>query len=102
MFDGELVHHIVIGVAPFLDFDDDDKLLLALIRNRYRGAPTPCDLLDRRLDVVGRVVTPIHDQQILDAADDKQFVIKQESRVPGAQPRPVGCASRWSDKPSTE
>src|SRR6478672_7051852 len=99
---GELVRYLLGGLAPLLDFDDDDKLLRALIRNRYRRAPTRCDLLDGRLDVVGRVVAPIHDQEILDAADDEQLVVKEESRVPGAQPRPLGYARRRSDKPSTE
>src|ERR1700739_4567970 len=69
--DGELVRCLLVGLTPFLDFDDHNKLLGVTIRNRYRRAPAPRDLLDRRLDVVGRVVTPIHDQKVLDAADDK-------------------------------
>ena len=32
-------HYIPIGVAAILKFDDYDKLLDALIRNRYRRAP---------------------------------------------------------------
>src|SRR5208283_3907735 len=100
--DGELVRCLLVGLAAVLDFDDGDELLDALIRNRYRRAPTPCDLLDGRLYVIGSVVTPIHDQEILDAADYEQLVIKEESRVSRSQPRPLGCASRRSDKPSTE
>ena len=99
--DDELVRCLLVGLPPFLDFDDDDKLLGVTIRNRYRRVPTPCDVPDGRLDVVRRVVTPIHDQ-VLDAADDEQLVVKEESRVPGAQPRPLGCAGRGSGKPSTE
>src|SRR6476660_9845416 len=61
----------------------------------------PGDLLDRRLYVAGRAVTRIDDQQVLNAADDKQLIIKEESRVSGAQLRPSN-ASRRSDEPSTE
>ena len=88
--DGELVRCLLVGLAPLLDFDDDDKLLRALIRNRYRRAPTPCNLLDRRLDVVGSVVTPIDDQEILDAADDEQLFIKKNPESPVRSQGPSG------------
>jgi hypothetical protein len=81
--DGELVRCLLVGLAPLLDLDDDDKLLRALIRNRYRRAPTPSDLLDGRLDVVGRVVTPIHDQKVLDSADDEQPNVQRRIPNPG-------------------
>ncbi len=50
----------------------------------------------------GAVVTPVDDQQVLDAADDEQLAVGDEAQVSGSQPRPFGCARRRSDKPSTE
>ena len=38
--DAELLHHLLIGVAPLLDFDDHNKLLGVSIRDRYRRAPS--------------------------------------------------------------
>jgi hypothetical protein len=61
---------ITSSSAALLEFDDGDKLLRALVRNRYRRAAAPRDLLDRCFDVVRRVVTPVHDQKIFDAAKD--------------------------------
>src|SRR5208283_2283114 len=69
-------------VAALLEFDDGDQLLRALIRTRYRPAPSPRDLLDDRLDVVGKVVTPIHDREIRDAADDEQLAVGEEAGLP--------------------
>jgi hypothetical protein len=43
-----LVHRILVGVTPLLDFDDDGKLRRALIGNRYRPAAASGDLLDCR------------------------------------------------------
>ena len=74
----QLLRRILRGVAAVLEFDDGDQLLGPLIRNRYRRAPGPRDVLDRRLDVVGRVVTPIHDQEIFDAADNEQFAVGEQ------------------------
>ena len=59
--------------------------------NRNDGKGTCCDLMDCRLDVVWRVVTPVHDQEILDAADDEQLAVGDEAEVSGPQPRPFGC-----------
>jgi hypothetical protein len=63
----------------------------ALIRNRYRRAPTPCDLPDGRLDVVARAVTPIHDQKVLDAADDEQLIINKNPESPVRSQGPSGA-----------
>ena len=81
-------HCLLVGLAPLIDFDDHTKLLGVTIRNRCRRAPAPGDLLERRLHVAGRAVTRIDDQQVLYAADDKQLIIKEVSRVSGAQLRP--------------
>ncbi len=70
--------------------------------NRYRHAAVSGDLLDRRLDVVGRVVAPVHDQQILDTADDEQLAVGEEAQISGSQPRPFGCAGRRTDKRCAE
>jgi hypothetical protein len=79
--DRELVRCLLMGIAPLID--DDDKLLRALIESRYRRAPTPRDLLDGHLNVVGRVVTPIHDQEVLDSADDEQPNVQRRIPSPG-------------------
>ena len=73
-----------------------------MIGNRYRHAPTLGDLLDRRLDVVGRVVAPANDQQVFDAADDEQFAVGNEARVSRLQPWALGRAVRRGDEPSPE
>ena len=76
-----LSHRLLVGVAPLLEFDDGDKLLAcrssgtAIAATRPRGY-----LLDRRLDVVGRVVAPVDDQEILDAADDEQLAVGDEAQ----------------------
>ena len=67
---------------------------MPIIGNRYRHAAASGDLLDRRLDVVGRVVAPVHDQQILDAADDEQLALGKEAQISCSQPGPFGRASR--------
>lgn len=45
----ELVHRILVGVYAVLEFDDGDRLLGALVRNRYRDAAAPGEPLDRRI-----------------------------------------------------
>src|SRR5450631_2368234 len=69
--DPQPVGRIPVGVAALLEFDDGDQLLRVIVRDRYCRDSASCDLLDCRLDVVGRVVAPIHDQEVLDAADDE-------------------------------
>src|ERR1700757_534219 len=102
-FDGDdLIGRILPGVAAVLEFDDGDELFGVLIGNRYRRAPAPRDLLDRRLDVVGRVITPIHDQKILDATHDEQLTVRQETQISGSQPRLFGRARRRVDKLRTK
>ena len=56
--DGELVQSSRVRVAALREFDDGDPLLRAPIRKRHRRAPSPCDLLDDRLGVVGKWLRP--------------------------------------------
>ena len=71
-------------------------------RNRYRRDPPAGDLRDRRLDVLGIVVTPPDDHQVLDAADDVQLARVDEAEVAGAQPRPLRRAGRRVDERCAE
>ena len=71
---------------------------LLIVRDRDRRDAASGDLLDRRLDVVGIVVTPVHDQQILDAADDEQLAVGDDTQVAGAQPRSGRRARRRIDE----
>ena len=73
-----------------------------IVWNRYRHAAASGDLLDRRLDVVGRVVAPVDDQEILDTADDEQLAVGEEAQISGSQPWPFGCAGRRIDKRCAE
>ncbi len=86
------MRRILGGVARLPDLQDDDELLNAVTRSSYRGDASGGDVLYRGLDVFGGVVTPIHDQEILDAADDEQLAVGQEAQVPGPQPGAFGCA----------
>jgi len=52
------------------------------------------DFLDRRLDVVGIVIAPIYDQEVLDAAHDEQFALGNDTEVSGPQPRTFWCSGR--------
>src|SRR2546422_5721575 len=81
-----------------LELDDGDQLFGAVAGNRNRRAPTPGDLVDRRLDVVGRVVTPVDDQQILDSSDDEQLVARDEAEISGSEPGFFGSAVRGRQK----
>ena len=54
-----------------LEFDYRYQLFNTVIPDRYRRATSRADLLDRRLDVVGRVVAPVDNQKVLDTADDE-------------------------------
>src|ERR1700722_659861 len=91
-----------MGVAPLLQFDDGDQLLGAIVGDRYRRGPASGYLLDGGLDVIGVVIAPVHDQQVLDAAHDEQLAVGDEANVSGSEPRLFGCARRRSDKPGTE
>ena len=77
--DGELLHRVLVGVAPLLEFDNDNQLLGVMVRNRDRRTAASGDLLDRCLDVVGRVVAAVHDQQIFDAPDNEQLAAEEEA-----------------------
>src|SRR5271157_1063716 len=81
---GEPVHRLLVGIASLLELDDGDQFLGTVQRDRYRRDPTTCDLLDRRLNVLGIVVTPMDDQQILDAADNEQLTLEDETQVTGS------------------
>lgn len=50
------------------------------------------DRLNRRLDIVGRVVAPVHDQEVLDAPHDEQLTLGEETRISRPQPWSCGCA----------
>ena len=78
----ELVHRTLVEVAAFLEFDDGDPLHRALIGQRYGHASSPRDLLDGRFEVVGRVVTPIRAQEVLDAEDREQLAVGEEAGLP--------------------
>lgn len=85
----ELLHRLLLGVAPLLVLRDCYELLRALIRNGYRRSPALHDFPDRRFDVVGSAVAPIHGQPIFDPADNEQLVIK-EARVSRSQLKAFG------------
>src|SRR6202021_944097 len=51
---------------------DHDQALATTILDGNRRDTAAADLLSGRLDVVGVVVPPVDDQQVLDAADDEQ------------------------------
>src|SRR4029079_438849 len=51
---------------------------------------------------VWRVVTPIHDQEILDAADDEQLAVGDEAEISRSQPGLFGCAGRPCEKLSSK
>ncbi len=79
------MQQILAGFAALLlHLDDGDQLLGAVHRHRYRRDPSLGDLLDRRLDVLGVMVAPADDQQILDAADDEKLTLIDETEVAGA------------------
>lgn len=80
----EPAHRVLVGVAPLLELDDRDQLLGAVHRDRYRGDPAAGDLLDRRLDVLGIVIAPADDQQVLDAPDNEQLTLGEETQVAGS------------------
>jgi hypothetical protein len=69
---GQFSDQVLARRFPVLEFGYGDQLLGAVIRNRERNAASARDLVDRRFDVVRRVVTPLHDQEILDTAHDEQ------------------------------
>src|SRR5271156_320407 len=100
--DLEFINGLFVGVGAGLELDDGDELFGVLIRNRDRRATSRRDALNRCLEVVGRVVTPIHDQKILDTADDEQLAVGDEAQVSGSQPRAFGGAGRRSDKRCVE
>src|ERR1700761_8746698 len=100
--DAQSVGHLLFRVAALLQLDNRDQLLDALVRNRYRRAAARGDLLDRRLDVVGRVVAPVDNQEVLDAADDEQLSVGEKARVAGSQPGPPGGTLRRVEKLCTE
>ena len=78
--------------AALLELDDRDQLLAPIVQDGDRGDAAAGDLLDRRLDVVGIVVAPIDDQQILDPADDEEFTVGDDAQVSGPKPRaPAAC-----------
>lgn len=94
----EPVHRLHGGIASRLELDDGDQILGALQRDRYCRYPTACDLLDRRLDVLGIVIAPTDDQQVLDATDDEQLALGDETQIAGSQPGSVGRARRRVDQ----
>ena len=75
---------------------------LRMVRDGDRRGATSGDLLDRRLDVIGVVVTPIHDQQIFDSADEEQLAVGDDAQIAGPKPGALRRAGRWIDEPSTE
>jgi hypothetical protein len=78
------VHRLLVGIASLLELNDGDQLLGTVQRDRYRRDPTSCDLLDRRLNVLGMVVTSLDDQEILDAANNEQLTLGDETLVAGS------------------
>jgi hypothetical protein len=62
---------VLVAVLALLELDDGDQLLGTVYRNRYRRDPAACDLLDRRLDVLGIVIATTNDKHVLDAADNE-------------------------------
>src|SRR3954469_44131 len=80
------------GISPLLDLDDRHQLLRAVHRNRNRRDPTAGDLLDRRLDVLGKMIATTNDEHVLDAADDEQPTIGREAQISGSKPGSVSCA----------
>src|SRR6185503_12895148 len=51
--DAELLLHLVVGRAAFLELDDGDQFLGVGDSNRDRGDPAVGDLLDRGVEVLG-------------------------------------------------
>ena len=97
------MHHGFFGFVTHPELDDGDQVLNAVvIRNRYRDAAACRDPLDRRLDVVGRVVAPVDNQEVLDSTDDEQLALGEEARISGPQPRTFGGVLRRVDNPRTE
>src|SRR6185437_12814920 len=82
------------GLISVLEFGDGDQLLDPVVRHRYRHAATTGDQLDRGLDVVGRVIAPVDDQEILDPTDDEQFAVVNKAQITGTQPGTLGGARR--------
>ena len=90
------------SLALLLELDHGHEVLRAVHGDRYRRDPTAGDLLHRRLDVLGIVVTPADDQQVLDAPDDEQLTFGDESQVAGPQPGPLRRAGRRVDQRRAE
>jgi len=84
------VQRVLVGVATLLEFDDGHQFLGLIDGHRDRRDPTAGDFLNRRLDVLGVVVAPVDDQQVLHAAHDEDLVVADEPEVSGSQPRPIG------------
>src|SRR4051794_28354190 len=72
-------------VAFPLDLLDDDQSLPAInlgAKCRCSSRPRPgMASLDRRLDVVGVDISPLQDDQVLEASGDEKVAIAQEAQV---------------------
>lgn len=84
-------------IFTLLELDDGDQLLHVVHRDRYRRDTTAGEFLDRRLDVLGIVVATANDQQVLDAADDEELSLGDETQVARSQPRSIRCTRRGID-----
>jgi hypothetical protein len=89
---GEPLGDLLLGAAALLQLDDGDELLGLIDGYRDGRDPAAGDLLHRGFDVLGVVVAPVHDQQVLDAAHDEEFGVRHEAQITGAQPGPLGSA----------
>jgi hypothetical protein len=76
-----------------IDFLDHEEPLLAIdVHGEGCAGARPksrMTILDRELDVVGVVITPPDDDQILDSACDEELAIAQETQVAGPEKGPL-------------
>ncbi len=97
--DAELVHRILVGVAPLLEFDDGDQLL---------GADHPEPLSPRSgLRVISWIVASMSSGEWLGSstinrslisAHDEQLSVEEEAQITGSQPRSFGSPLQATER----
>ena len=80
----EFLRALLVGSTHLVEFYDGDKLFRVTIGDRYCRGPSFGDLLDRCFYVLWIVITPMDNQQILDAADNEQLTLGDETLVAGS------------------
>ncbi len=87
---------------PALDLVDKDEVLLPLLvdgeRRSASGAQGRMGPLRGQLQVLGIVVAPAQDDQVLETAGDEKLPVPHESEIPGAQERPAAIVQQGSER----